>query len=112
MPTQHRGPHALHGMEMEYHYHPFGDEKFAAQRVVQPFPTAFDVEKRLDWDANGNVEYLGFAEIDYTSLNDTIDPDAGTDTWMISKFTYDANANVIRIQQAKGAWDDRTTIFP
>jgi len=111
MSQRHTGPHALHGMEMEYHYHPFGDNHLAAQRVVQPLPAAFDSEKRLDYAgrADDNPVYVAFGEYMFNS-NGAVAP-ATTDTWIIQKFTYDATDRITRIQVVRGAWDDRDSLF-
>jgi YD repeat-containing protein len=89
---------------MEYHRHIFGENKQAAMAVVQPLPAAFDSEKRLDYDVrtDDNPVYVAFAETPFT---------ATTDTWIVQKFTYDASDRPTRIQVAKGAWDDRASLF-
>lgn len=111
---RHTGPHALHGMEMEYHYHPFGDNHLAAMRMVQPLPAAFDSEKRLDYvdRTDDNPVYIAFAEYQFTSATDAITPTTNTDIWIIQKFTYDGSNRVTRIQVARGAWDNRVSLFP
>ncbi len=100
-------------MEMEYHYHPFGDQHLAAQRVVQPLPAAFDSEKRLDYDTrtDDNPVYIGFAEYIFTSETAAITPSTATETWLVQKLTYDSSNRVTRIQAARGAWDDRVSLF-
>lgn len=112
MSLRHTGPHALYTMEMEYHRHPFGDNRQAMKAVVQPLPAAFDSEKRLDYDTREDDQpvYVGFAETDYNDTDGTIAP-LTTDTWVIQKFTYDGSNRVTRIQVARGAWDDRATLF-
>lgn len=112
MPTRHTGPHALNGMMMEYHYHPFGDNHLAAQRVVSPLPEAFDTEKRLDYDTreDENPVYIAFAEYVFTSETAAITP-AESDTWIIQKLTYDSDSRLTRIQVARGSWTDRASLF-
>lgn len=112
MTQRHEGPHALHGMEMEYHYHPFGDKHLAALRMVQPLPAAFDSEKRLDYDTrtDDNPVYIGFAEYQFISATESITPST-TDIWIVQKLTYDSENRVTRIQVARGAWDDRVSLF-
>lgn len=113
MSVRHTGGNALHNMEMEYHYHPFGENHLAAQRTVSPLPAAFDSEKRLDYDTrtDDNPVYIGFAEYVFISATETITPTTNTDTWIVQKLTYDASDRVTRIQVARGAWDDRATLF-
>ena len=110
---RHSGPHALHGMEMEYHYHPFGDDYLAAQRVVQPLPAGFDSEKQLDYGARTDDQpiYVGFAEYQFTSATDVITPPQDTGTWVIQKFSYDGSDRVTAIEVRRGAWDDRVSLF-
>lgn len=113
MSVRHTGGNALHGMEMEYHYHPFGEDHLAAQRVVNPLPEAFDTEKRLDYDTRDdeNPVYIAFAEYLFISDTEAITPATDTDMWIIQKLTYDSSARLTRIQVARGAWDDRSTLF-
>lgn len=113
MSMRHMGAHVVNSMEMEYHYHPFGDNHLAAKRTVSPLPAAFDSEKRLDYDTrtDDNPVYIGFAEYLFTSATDTITPTVDTDTWIIQKLTYDSSDRVTRIQVARGTWNDRATLF-
>jgi hypothetical protein len=113
MGTRHTGAHVVNNMEMEYHYHPFGDNHLAAKRVVQPLPAAFDSEKRLDYDVrtDDSPVYIGFAEYLFTSATDSLTPSTSTDIWIIQKLTYDGSNRITRIQVARGAWDDRVSLF-
>jgi len=100
-------------MEMEYHYHPFGDGFLAAKRTVQPLPAAFDSEKRLDYDTRTDDQpvYVGFAEYQFASATDVVTPTTDTSVWVIQKFTYGASDRITRIEARRGAWDDRASLF-
>lgn len=108
-----RGSHALNSMEMGYYREPFGDGGMSAKAVVQPIPSGFDSEKRLDYDVrtDDNPVYVAFAEYKFTDDTTTITPTTNTDTWIIQKFTYDGSDRVTRIQVTRGAWDDRASLF-
>ncbi len=74
-----------------------------ALRIVSG--SSSDYTKRFDYDANGNVIYIGLAK-----------PGAATSEtkWQIRKLEYDANGNVIAELFADGSaafdkvWDNRT----
>lgn len=68
-------------------------------RLVQGKPGS--VEKRLDYDNDGNLIYSGAA-------------DQGTATssteWIIQKLDYDVDGNLVHVQTLSGAWDNRTSL--
>lgn len=109
----HGGPHAGYAMELCVHRHPFGENHQGASAVVQPFPEAFDTEKRLDYDVrtDDNPVYIGFAEYLFTSDTATVTPSTSATVWVIQKLTYDASDRITRIQAARGFWDDRASLF-
>jgi YD repeat-containing protein len=63
--------------------------------------------QRMEYDANGNLTYLGMAS-----------PGSATNAprWTIRQFTYDASSNLTSVLYAGGnvdakfAWDDRATL--
>ncbi|MEN6532163.1 MAG: hypothetical protein ABFD89_00775 [Bryobacteraceae bacterium] len=63
--------------------------------------------KRIAYDANGNIEYMGWAK-----------PGASTDdaVWSVVKHTYDASNRLTATEFADGddsldnVWDDRATL--
>ena len=58
-------------------------------------------EVRFSYDSSGIVEYLGKAAPGTATSSD----------WLVYKFSYDSDGNCIRIQNAVGSWDNRSTLF-
>ena len=57
----------------------------------------------FDYDANGNVSYVG--------KNTDFNAATSDNTWTITKFWYDVNGNVTQTKtQSNVAWDDRASL--
>jgi len=50
------------------------------------------------------------AQPDYIGLAQQESADTAESYWVIYKFTY-SDSSIVRIQKARGAWDDRVTLF-
>ena len=74
--------------------------------IIDLFDPNVDLIQQIDYDGNGNPEYIGKAQPGTLSANSL---------WQIKKLTYDANQNVTSIGFAEGGntythiWNDRAT---
>jgi len=59
------------------------------------------IKKRLAYNSNGDVEYVGVVErgVVESSL-----------AWKINKYSYDINNNLILVESGYGSWDGRASL--
>ena len=57
-----------------------------------------NMKKRLAYNSNGDVEYVGYAP---KGLSEN------ADGWLLHKLTYDVNKNVTEVNIAYGSWTTR-----
>lgn len=70
-----------------------------AQVVINSDPKNYE---QYEYDVNKNLVYLG--KNDNTSAGDD------DDGWVITKFSYDANYNVIKKKTFTGTWNTRGSL--
>lgn len=108
-----RGPNAHIEMDRGYYREPFNNGLYSAKAVVQEIPSGFQSEKRLDYDVrtDDNPVYVAFGLYQKSATGDITPGTADDQVWIVQKFTYDASNRVTRIQVARGAWDNRASLF-
>lgn len=101
MPYNHPG-NAQPAIDKEEHTHPFGENAFGSKQVIEPIPSAFLSQKRLDYSGRGdsNPVYVGFNVLGALT---------STTNWVIQKLTYDISNRVTLVQVATDSWDNRVT---
>lgn len=88
--------------DLEEHTHPFGNGTFGAKYVVEPIPSAYASQKRIDYVArtDDNPTYVGF------NVRGAATSDA---TWVLQKITYDSSGRATLVQIATDSWDNRAS---
>jgi hypothetical protein len=59
------------------------------------------IKKRLAYNSNGDVEYVGVSERGLSEASEA---------WKINKYSYDINNNLILVESGYGSWNNRVTL--